>query len=118
MTNPAILLLDESTAAIDAESDVAFQHALRAFSSLRGSAVLTVAHRISTARDADRVIVMEHGRVIAIGRPAELIGAGGQFAALVEVDNARWEWKDVGVEIDNLSLVGSNRNLHTNEGGN
>ncbi|TAK24135.1 MAG: hypothetical protein EPO26_06900 [Chloroflexota bacterium] len=59
----------------------------------RGGAVLTVAHRLSTGREADRVVVLEHGRVIEEGRPDELVRPRGAFAALVELEAAGWDWR-------------------------
>jgi ATP-binding cassette subfamily B protein len=96
VAKPQILVLDEATAAIDAQSDASFRAALRQTSWSTNSAVVTVAHRISTAKDADRVIVMEAGRIIEQGPPTELIAAGGRFAALVALDDAGWEWTEVG----------------------
>ncbi len=91
---PAVLLLDEATAAIDGASDAAFRAALRQTALRRGCAVLTVAHRISTAREADRVVVIEEGRVVEAGRPADLLALGGRFAALAELEAAGWDWQD------------------------
>jgi energy-coupling factor transporter ATP-binding protein EcfA2 len=54
----------------------------------------TVAQRISTARDADRVLVMEAGRIVEEGSPADLIDAGSRFAALAGLDEAGWDWSD------------------------
>lgn len=84
---PAVLLLDEATAAVDAASDATFRTALRTSVRSRGCAVLTVAHRISTAREADRVIVLEAGQVVEQGRPEDLVAAGGRFAALAELES-------------------------------
>jgi ATP-binding cassette subfamily B protein len=56
--------------------------------------VLIVAHRLSTAREADRVLVMESGRIIEEGAPEELIARGGRFAALVELETAGWDWRN------------------------
>ncbi len=92
VTEPEVLLLDEATAAIDAESDGAFRSALARTAWARGCAVLTVAHRISTARDADRVVVMEAGRIIEQGIPGNLVSEGGAFAALAALDEAHWDW--------------------------
>jgi ATP-binding cassette subfamily B protein len=92
VTEPAVLLLDEATAAIDAESDATFRAALTRTAWARGCAVLTVAHRISTARDADRVVVIDAGRIVEQGTPRDLVSAGGAFAALAALDEAHWDW--------------------------
>ncbi|MBI5879285.1 MAG: ABC transporter ATP-binding protein [Chloroflexi bacterium] len=91
--NPQLLLLDEATAAVDNASEAAFRESLRADLSAGRRAVVTVAHRLSTAREADRVIVMEAGRVVEEGAPRELIARGGRFAALVELEAAGWDWQ-------------------------
>ncbi|TMC55562.1 MAG: hypothetical protein E6J26_07900, partial [Chloroflexi bacterium] len=54
---------------------------------------LSVAHRLSTAREADRVLVMEAGRLVEEGTPDELLARGGRFAALVELEAAGWDWQ-------------------------
>jgi len=91
--NPAVLLLDEATAAIDSASDAALWAALRADVAGHGRAVLTVAHRLSTARAADRVIVLEAGQIIEEGSPEDLLRRGGRFAALIEMEAAGWDWQ-------------------------
>jgi ATP-binding cassette, subfamily B, multidrug efflux pump len=91
--NPAVLLLDEATAAIDSASDAALWAALRADVEGQSRAVLVVAHRLTTARAADRVIVMEAGRIVEEGPPEELVRRGGRFAALVELEAAGWDWQ-------------------------
>ncbi len=96
VTEPEVLLLDEATAAIDAESDATFRAALARTAWARGCAVLTIAHRISTARDADRVIVIEAGRILEQGPPGDLAGSGGPFAALAALDEAHWDWSGAG----------------------
>ena len=90
---PTALLLDEATASIDGASDAAFRAALRTAAGERGCAVLMVAHRIATARDADRVVVLERGAVVEQGPPAVLLAAGGRFAALAELEEAGWDWQ-------------------------
>jgi ATP-binding cassette subfamily B protein len=90
---PSVLLLDEATAAIDSVSDAAFRAALRESVLPRGCAVLTIAHRLSTAAEADRVIVLEGGRVVEEGPPSDLAGRGGRFAALLELEAAGWDWR-------------------------
>jgi ATP-binding cassette subfamily B protein len=90
---PAVLLLDEATAAIDGVSDAAFRAALRRSVLPTGCAVLTVAHRLSTAVEADRVIVLEKGCIVEEGTPGELAGRAGRFAALLELEAAGWDWR-------------------------
>jgi len=51
-----------------------------------------LAHRLSTAVEADRIIVLDKGRIVEEGRPAELLGRGGRFAALMELEAAGWDW--------------------------
>jgi ATP-binding cassette subfamily B multidrug efflux pump len=90
---PPVLLLDEATAAIDSVSDAAFRAALRRSVLPAGCAVLTVAHRLATAREADRVIVLERGVIVEEGSPAELTRRAGRFAALLELEAAGWDWR-------------------------
>jgi ATP-binding cassette subfamily B multidrug efflux pump len=92
VTEPEVLFLDEATAAIDAQSDAAFRSALTRTAWAKGCAVLTVAHRISTARDADRIVVLHAGRIVEHGAPADLVSTGGRFAALAALDEAGWDW--------------------------
>jgi len=94
--DPDVLLLDEATAAVDNASEAEFRSALCAAMGDDGErrrAVITVAHRLSTAREADRVVVLEEGRVAEEGSPEELIRQGGRFAALVELEAAGWDWR-------------------------
>jgi len=88
---PPVLLLDEATAAIDSAGEAALRAALRADGEQR--AILIVAHRLATSLNADRVIVLEAGRVIEEGTPAELIRRGGRFAAMLELEAAGWDWR-------------------------
>ena len=90
---PAVLLFDEATAAIDSASDAAFRAALRASVLAQGCGVLTVAHRLSTALEADRIIVLDRGYLVEEGPPAELAARGGRFAALLELEAAGWDWR-------------------------
>jgi ATP-binding cassette subfamily B multidrug efflux pump len=72
VAGPKVLLLDEATAVVDGASDAAFRAALRQHVQPTGTAILTVAHRLSTAGDADRIIVLSAGRIVEEGTPTEL----------------------------------------------
>jgi len=89
-----VLLFDEATAAIDSASDAAFRAALRVSVLAGGCGVLTVAHRISTAVEADRVVLLDKGRIVEEGTPAELLARNGRFAALLELEGAGWDWRN------------------------
>jgi ATP-binding cassette, subfamily B, multidrug efflux pump len=94
--DPAVLLLDEATAAVDSASEAAVRAALRVAVIGSGRAVLTVAHRLATAQEADRVLVMDAGQIVEVGPPEELIRRGGRFAALLELEAAGWDWQTDG----------------------
>jgi ABC-type multidrug transport system fused ATPase/permease subunit len=93
VSRPAVLLFDEATSFADGASEAALRKALRATLLNRGTAVLSIAHRLSTAREADRVVVIEHGRIVEDGAPADLVARGGRFAALLELEAAGWDWR-------------------------
>ncbi|HEX5267847.1 MAG TPA: ABC transporter ATP-binding protein [Acidimicrobiales bacterium] len=77
---PGIVVLDEATAHLDSESEVAVQHALN--EALTGRTSLVIAHRLSTVRDADRILVVDDGRIVESGRHEDLIGQDGLYAEL------------------------------------
>jgi subfamily B ATP-binding cassette protein MsbA len=75
-----VLILDEATSALDAESEHLVQTALAGL--LRGRTTLIIAHRLSTIERADRIVVMDDGRIVETGTHATLLAAGGTYAAL------------------------------------
>jgi ATP-binding cassette subfamily B protein len=81
LKNPPILILDEATSALDSESERLIQRALRTL--LQGRTAFVIAHRLSTVRDADRIVVIKDGAIAEVGKHAELITAGGYYASLV-----------------------------------
>lgn len=84
---PAVVILDEATAHLDSESEAAVQ---RAFDrALEGRTALIIAHRLSTVRDADAIVVVDSGRIVAHGTHAELLAQGGLYADLYETQLAR-----------------------------
>jgi len=83
LKNPPLLLLDEATSALDAESERMVQAALE--SAMRGRTTLVIAHRLATVQQADRILVLDHGRLVEEGRHAELVKQGGMYARLAEL---------------------------------
>jgi ABC-type multidrug transport system fused ATPase/permease subunit len=94
VTDPAVLLLDEATSVVDGASDAAFRAALHERVLPRGTAVLTVAHRLATAREADQVLVMAAGRIVERGAPVTLLATASRFADLAALEAAGWDWQD------------------------
>ena len=80
LANPTILILDEATSSVDTRTEVLIQQAMAALRSNRTSFV--IAHRLSTIRDADIILVMEHGQIVEQGNHVELLAAGGPYANL------------------------------------
>ena len=80
LKDPAIVILDEATSSLDSENEAAVQQALA--TALQGRTSLVIAHRLSTITDADRILVLDHGRLVEQGRHQELLDAGGLYADL------------------------------------
>ena len=86
LANPAVLILDEATSSLDIPSERLVQQGLKTL--LHNRTAVIIAHRLSTVSIAQRVLVMEHGRVIEDGSPEQLAASGGKFAALYKA------WRD------------------------
>ncbi len=80
LIDPRILILDEATSSVDTETEREIQAALENL--IRGRTTIAIAHRLSTLRRADRLVVVENGRVAEIGRHDELLGARGSYSRL------------------------------------
>jgi ATP-binding cassette subfamily B protein len=83
LKNSPLLLLDEATSALDAESERMVQAALER--AMRGRTTLVIAHRLATVQQADRILVLDHGRLVEQGTHAELVKLGGMYARLAEL---------------------------------
>jgi ATP-binding cassette subfamily B protein len=80
LRDPRVLVLDEATSALDTATERAVQEAFDALA--HGRTTLTIAHRLSTVREADRIAVLDHGRVVESGTHADLVSSDGRYAAL------------------------------------
>jgi ATP-binding cassette subfamily B protein len=81
LRNPPVLVLDEATSALDNETERAVQEAIESLA--EGRTVIAIAHRLSTVRDAEQIIVLDAGRIVERGSHEELVALGGQYAAML-----------------------------------
>jgi ATP-binding cassette subfamily B protein len=86
LRNPPVLVLDEATSSLDTQTEAAVQASLEALS--EGRTTITIAHRLSTVRDADQIVVLDKGAIVERGSHEELLERGGYYAALVARDVA------------------------------
>ena len=86
LRNPPVLVLDEATSALDVQTERAVEEALEALA--EGRTTIVIAHRLSTVREADQIVVLDAGEVAERGTHSELVALGGRYAALVARDEA------------------------------
>jgi ATP-binding cassette subfamily B multidrug efflux pump len=82
LADPEILILDEATSSVDTRTEVLIQKAMKEL--MKGRTSFVIAHRLSTIRDADTILVMDHGAIVETGTHAELLAAKGFYADLYE----------------------------------
>jgi ATP-binding cassette subfamily B protein len=87
LADPAVLILDEATSSVDTRTEVLIQDAMRAL--MRGRTTFVIAHRLSTIRNADVILMLEHGRIVERGTHHELLESNGPYAALYRSQFAR-----------------------------
>jgi ATP-binding cassette, subfamily B, bacterial len=86
LRNPPVLVLDEATSALDVQTERAVEEALEGLA--EGRTVIVIAHRLSTVREADQIVVLAEGEIVERGTHEELLSMGGRYAAMVARDGA------------------------------
>ena len=110
LIDPAILILDEATSAVDTETEKEIQKALDNL--VKGRTTIAIAHRLSTLRKADRLVVMDRGEIVELGPHDELIEQKGHYWRLWEAQVRRVEQDEA--EDNGLMVVAPNPNQHVN----
>jgi len=82
LARPRVLILDEATSSLDLRSETVIERALDRL--LEGRSAILIAHRLTTAQRADRIVVIDHGGIVEMGTPRELLAAGGAYATMYE----------------------------------
>jgi ATP-binding cassette subfamily B protein len=85
LRNPPVLVLDEATSSLDTQTERLVQEALERLS--EGRTTIAIAHRLSTVRDSDQIVVLDRGHVVEVGTYVDLLARGGRFAALAASDD-------------------------------
>ncbi|MBQ7638245.1 MAG: ATP-binding cassette domain-containing protein [Clostridia bacterium] len=85
MRNPSILIFDEATASVDSETEHLIQGAIENL--IRGRTTLMIAHRLSTLRKANKIVVVDKGRIIECGTPQELMEKKGKYYKLIQIQS-------------------------------
>jgi ABC-type multidrug transport system fused ATPase/permease subunit len=85
MKNPSILIFDEATAAVDSETEHLIQEAIERL--IRGRTTLMIAHRLSTLRNANKIVVVDKGEIIEFGTPDELMAKKGKYYKLIQIQS-------------------------------
>ena len=83
LTDPRILILDDATSAVDMETEISIQEALR--SAMKGRTTFIIAHRISTLKRADEILVMDRGRIVQRGRHEDLLQQRGPYRRIFDI---------------------------------
>ena len=89
LKNAPILILDEATSALDSESEMFIQKGMKDL--MNGKTVIAIAHRLSTLKEMDRIIVMSKGKIIEQGKPKELLEKNGAYAHLWKIQTKGWK---------------------------